>query len=117
MRIGVPKEIKYHDPERVQGDYLLGLLMPYVQRFRSVGDVRGKGLMIALDLVADKNSREPKDPSTGFAYRIAAAARRNGLMIRPYGSKIIASPPLIFKREHCDELAGALEKAFAEEDV
>lgn len=99
---------------KVQGEYLLKKLQPFADKFNSVGDVRGIGLMVALDLVVDKQTREPVDPK--FATAIAAAARKEGLMIRPYGNKIMASPPLTYTTAHCDELVEKLERAFVEVD-
>lgn len=101
---------------KLQGDYLLGKLKPLADKFKSVGDVRGKGLMIALDLVSDKATREPIDPTNGFADKVSAVARSQGALVRPVGSKIILSPPLTFQQEHCDQLADALDKAFTEVD-
>jgi adenosylmethionine-8-amino-7-oxononanoate aminotransferase len=99
---------------KLQGEYLLKRLSPFVDKFRAVGDVRGKGLMMTLDLVRDKRTRESIDPAQGLQYDLAAAARRNGLMVRPYGPRITLSPPLIFSSTHCDELVAGLEKAFSE---
>jgi len=99
---------------KVQGDYLLRRLTPFIDKFRYVGDVRGKGLMMTIDLVSDKRTRENVDPAAGLQYELAAAARRNGLMVRPYGPRITLSPPLIFTRAHCDELVAGLEKTFSE---
>jgi adenosylmethionine-8-amino-7-oxononanoate aminotransferase len=96
----------------LQGDYLLKRLKPFEERFAAVGEVRGKGLMIALDLVSDKKTREPIDPQAGYAGRVAAAARAAGAMVRPVGTKIILSPPLVFQREHADLLVDALDRAF-----
>jgi len=101
---------------RVQGEYLLDLLMPMVEKYPSVGDIRGKGLMIALDLVVDKETREPINPEGDFANDIASVARREGVMVRPVGTKIILSPPLIFSQENCDQVAAALDTAFGEID-
>jgi len=101
---------------KVQGAYLLNALQPMVEKFKSVGEIRGKGLMIAIDLVVDKNTREPVDPTSGFADKIAAAARAAGVLIRPVGTKIILSPPLIFQQAHCDQLVEALNIAFTEID-
>jgi adenosylmethionine-8-amino-7-oxononanoate aminotransferase len=95
-----------------QGAYLMEKVRP-LTRFPAVGDVRGKGLMIAIDLVKDKKTREPIDPLGGYADRIAAAARAQGALVRPVGTKIILSPPLVFQREHVDVLADALEFAFS----
>ena len=65
--------------------------------------------MIALDLVVDKETREPIDPAGEFANDVAAVARREGVLVRPVGTKIILSPPLIFSQEHCDKVADALK--------
>ena len=101
---------------RVQGEYLLNLLKPLEEKFLSVGEVRGKGLMIALDLVADKETREPIDPNGGFANTLAAAVREAGALVRPVGTKIILSPPLVFRQEHCDQLCAALYTGFEKVD-
>lgn len=99
-----------------QGAYLLECLKPFESRFKSVGEVRGKGLMIALDLVTNKETRESIDPSGPFAYDLAAVARREGVLVRPVGSKIILSPPLVVTQSHCDQLVAALDVAFSEVD-
>jgi putrescine---pyruvate transaminase len=98
-----------------QGEYLLKRLKTFADKFRSVGDVRGKGLMIALDLVKDKQTREPVDPK-GLPIKIQAAGRDNGILVRPYGSMVILSPSLVFTKQHCDELADALEKTMCQVD-
>ena len=97
-----------------QGAYLMAKLQPFVERFAAVGDVRGKGLMIALDLVSDKKSREPIDPRGGYANRVAAIARAEGALVRPVGTKIILSTPLVFEAQHVDVLVNALETAFSQ---
>lgn len=99
-----------------QGDYLLEKLKPFADKFASVGDVRGKGLMVALELVVDKKTRQPVDPAQGFANEIAKAARNNGVLVRPFGQRIILAPHLVYTREHCDQLIDALDKAFTEVD-
>ncbi|HVO46597.1 MAG TPA: aspartate aminotransferase family protein [Steroidobacteraceae bacterium] len=96
-----------------QGAYLLERLKPFEQRFAAVGEVRGKGLMIALDLVKDKSTREPIDPQDGYASAVAAHTRAAGALVRPVGTKIILSPPLVFTREHVDALVGALESGLS----
>lgn len=95
------------------GEYLLGALKPFEERFAAVGEVRGKGLMLALDLVKDKGTREPVDPGEGYAQRVAAIARDEGAMVRPVGTKIILSPPLVLEREHADTIVAALEAGFS----
>ncbi len=97
------------------GTYMLEQLQSLTQ-FPSVGEVRGKGLMLAIDLVVNKQTRESVNPLDGLAYAIANAAHKAGLIIRPAGTKLIISPPLIFTNEHVDELTNALHSAFEEAD-
>ena len=99
-----------------QGAYLLELLKPFEQRYKSVGEVRGKGLMIALDLVQDKMTREPIDPESGYASAVAAETRAAGALVRPVGTKIILSPPLVYQAEHVEALVAALDAGFRKVD-
>ncbi|MDR9179787.1 aminotransferase class III-fold pyridoxal phosphate-dependent enzyme [Burkholderia multivorans] len=96
-----------------QGAYLLEALQPFVQRFAAVGEVRGKGLMLALDLVADKTTREPIDPLSGYANAVAEVAREHGVLVRPVGTKIILSPPLVIEQPELDRIVDALAAGFA----
>jgi len=95
------------------GAQLLEHLQPLVDRYAVVGDVRGKGLMIALDLVTDKATRQPLDPATGLATRIADEARRGGVLVRPIGNKIVLSPPLTLTSEEAGVIVQALDHALA----
>ena len=101
----------------IQGDYLLDALQSFVERHESIGEVRGKGLMLAIDLVKDKNTREPIDPQLGYAYAIAEAARRYGAIVRPVGTKIILSPPLVIQRPDLDRIVDALDQAFKQTPI
>ncbi|HVO47974.1 MAG TPA: aminotransferase class III-fold pyridoxal phosphate-dependent enzyme [Steroidobacteraceae bacterium] len=96
----------------LQGKALLELLKPFEDRFEAVGEVRGKGLMIALDLVKDRNTREPLDPRAGYAALVASLTREEGAIVRAVGSMIILSPPLVFRELHVEALANALDRAF-----
>lgn len=92
------------------GKSLLEQLLPLKGAFEAVGDVRGKGLMLALDLVADKVSRTPLEPE-GFPVRVAEAARCRGVMVRPVGNTIILSPPLTLNVEEADLIARTMRDA------
>jgi adenosylmethionine-8-amino-7-oxononanoate aminotransferase len=96
-----------------QGEYLLSKLKPFVDKYAAVGEVRGKGLMVALDLVVDKATREPVDPMGGYANRVAEIARENGVLVRPVGTKIILSPPLVIQQPQLDAIVSALDAGFA----
>lgn len=96
----------------IVGAHLLEQLQPLEKTFDIVGEVRGKGLMLALDLVADKSTRQPINPMDGEAARIAETARQEGVLVRPVGTKIILSPPLTLTKGEADTIANALETAF-----
>lgn len=96
------------------GKYILDQLRPFTERYESVGDVRGKGLMIAIDLVKDKETRESIDPTDSYAYDVAAVARSAGAIVRPVGPKIILSPPLTINQDQADMVVNALVRGFDE---
>jgi putrescine aminotransferase len=74
-----------------------------------VGEARSIGLVGAIEIVADKLSRErfPKDTGAGSVCRDFCFA--NGLVMRPVGDTMIVSPPLVMEHSHIDEL---VEKAW-----
>jgi len=100
-----------------QGEYLLDALRPFVDRFDTVGDVRGKGLLVAVDLVADKSTREPVDLMGGYPNRVCDIARAHGALLRPMGSVIVAAPPLIADRTHLDTIVAALAAGLEQETL
>lgn len=69
-----------------------------------VGESRGKGLMGALEIVADKETREPYDPKVGAGAKINAAATEAGLIVRAIGDTIAFTPPLIITESQINEL-------------
>lgn len=72
-----------------------------------VGDVRGKGLMAALELVSDRASKKPADKKIMGA--IADAVYEAGVMIRVSGNNIILSPPLILTARDVETIAAGLD--------
>ncbi|MGD9945999.1 MAG: aminotransferase class III-fold pyridoxal phosphate-dependent enzyme [Burkholderiaceae bacterium] len=94
------------------GRYLLERLQE-LMRYPHVGDVRGKGLMTAVELVVDRQSKEMLMAYSPYAQALMAAAREEGAIIRVQGNRLILSPPLIFTRDHVDEALHVLHRAFA----
>jgi adenosylmethionine-8-amino-7-oxononanoate aminotransferase len=99
-----------------QGAYLLGRLQKELMGFPSVGDVRGKGLMICVEMVTDKKSAEAYPSGHPFPTSIYQHCKNHHVLVRLLAHKIILSPPLIFSKQHCDTVADALRNAFAELD-
>lgn len=95
------------------GEYLLSQLQAFPEEFPLVGDVRGKGLMLALDLVDDQKTRMPVS-DVSVTYRLVELARDAGAVVRPCGTKIILAPPLVIDRAGCDLLISALRTAFTQ---
>jgi len=83
----------------------------------SVGDVRGKGLFWAVDLVKDQKTREPfntySDKVSGkplLVDQIAAKMLADGVVIQAWVSHFVIAPPLIVTREELDKGIAALDK-------
>lgn len=78
-----------------------------------VGEVRGIGLIGALELVKDKNTKAPFDPKAGVGAYFHDRARDEGLLIRNMIDVIGICPPLIIGEADIDEMLGCLERALA----
>jgi adenosylmethionine---8-amino-7-oxononanoate aminotransferase len=59
-----------------------------------VGDIRQMGFMVGIELVADKKTRQPFDPSRRIAHEICFKLRSRGMILRPLGDVIVLMPPL-----------------------
>jgi 4-aminobutyrate aminotransferase-like enzyme len=98
---------------RIVGEYLSSKLQELKDKYQIIGDVRGMGLMQALELVKDRHTKEP-DPES--ALRALEQTRRRGVLIGRgglYGNVLRIGPPLIATKSHIDELIAALDAAFA----
>jgi putrescine aminotransferase len=82
-------------------------------RYPQVGDIRGKGLMAALELVSDRASKAPLMVATPFARALVEAARSEGAIVRIQGNRLILSPPLVFTPADVDETVRILHAAIA----
>jgi len=76
-----------------------------------VGEVRGIGMLGAVELVRDKHSRERLAPDSEGAVYCRNIANDEGLMVRQTGDAMITAPPLICSRREIDDLVGMLAKA------
>ena len=76
-----------------------------------IGDVRGIGLMLCLDLVSDRGSKTPLDKKRVDA--IFEAAYAGGVMIRASGNNIILSPPLVIDSDHVTTIVTAIDDAIS----
>ena len=78
---------------------------------RIVGQVRGRGMFAAVELVSDKGSRERLAPESAGAVYCRNMANAGGLMVRQTGDAMIIAPPLVCNREEIDSLVLMLGEA------
>jgi 4-aminobutyrate aminotransferase len=94
------------------GDYFIGRLRELQQRFPCIGDVRGKGLMIGMELVTDRTSRAP---AKKLCEAVLTRAYHHGLLLLSCGASTVRFiPPLMINRGHVDEALSLLEPALRE---
>src|SRR5215469_4023283 len=94
------------------GEYFLGRLRELQQRFECIGDVRGKGLMIGMELVT---SRAGRAPARALCDAVLTRAYHNGLLLLSCGQSTVRFiPPLMINRAHVDEALVLLERALTE---
>jgi putrescine---pyruvate transaminase len=95
------------------GAYLLGRLDDIKRRHPNIGDVRGKGLMIGIELVADPETRRPFDLAENFGARIWDRCVGKGVLIRNLADTFIISPPLTLTTEHADKIVDTFDAAIS----
>ncbi len=92
---------------------LAGVLAAGLERFAAhphVGEVRQRGTMVGIELVADRSTRQPFDPDRRVGEAVCRAARDHGLVIRPLGDVVVVMPALSMTLEEAGLL---LERLWA----
>jgi 4-aminobutyrate--pyruvate transaminase len=82
-----------------------------------VGEVRGVGLIAAIELVSDKSAKTPFPPSAALATYLAERAHAHGLVVRPLGDAVALCPPLIIEPAQIDEMLARFERALRETET
>jgi adenosylmethionine-8-amino-7-oxononanoate aminotransferase len=109
------------EASRTKGERLLKELTAALAEDPHVGDVRGLGLMIGIELVDDRSSRRPFDRSKQATERVVAAARDLGLVLYPStgcadgtnGDLVMLGPPFVITEGELDEALEKTTKAIA----
>lgn len=76
-----------------------------------VGEVRGRGYLAGVELVADRATRRPFDPAAGIGAQVELAARQRGLIVRNMGDVIALSPPYILDEGQLRWIGATLREA------
>ena len=104
-------EEQYLDNAAEVGQYTLDALAEIQVRRPSIGDVRGKGLMIGVDFVKDKNTKEPNTELRDMAENIAY---EHGLLLLGCGKSVTRlAPPLSITKKEIDEALDIFEQVIA----
>ena len=90
-----------------RGVELLGGLIELSARHELIGDVRGRGLMCALELVSDRLRKTPA--AKDVVQKVYDAAYDAGVMVRTSGPNIIMSPPLVITAKDVARIVSALD--------
>ncbi|ESX58118.1 aspartate aminotransferase family protein [Mesorhizobium sp. M0924] len=96
-----------------KGAYLLARLKAEFAQNPIVGEVRGIGMLAALEFVADRGTKASFDPDLKVGARISQAARDRGLIARamPHGDILGFAPPLVMTEAEIDEMVGIAKAA------
>lgn len=101
------------------GGYFKARLLELAERHAMIGDVRGLGLLLGVELVRGRESKEPFPPAWGVGKRVGAATLERGLVSYPgagtadgvAGDHLLYAPPLVITREQVDEVVGILDES------
>jgi len=92
------------------GAFMLDRLKTFQDKFDFVSDVRGKGLMIGMELTKNKNSKEKLDKK--YTQMIFQECLKRGLILMGYNPDIRINPPLVITQEIAEEGIEIMEEVF-----
>ncbi|SNB77808.1 4-aminobutyrate---pyruvate transaminase [Arboricoccus pini] len=111
------EEMNVVDHVRAMGQRLRSHFADMATRFPMIGDVRGEGLMLGIELVADRETRQPFAPELLAGQNFDRIAYDNGLIGRCMGDTLGFSPPLIIEADEIDQVADLCEKSLKQLQV
>ncbi len=94
------------------GAYTKAGLQKLQDQYDTIGDVRGRGLFLSVDLVKDRASKTP-DPDT--ARQMANLMKGEGVLLSTHGryeNTLKIRPPMVFSKENADQLLATLDACF-----
>ncbi|MHB8124970.1 MAG: adenosylmethionine--8-amino-7-oxononanoate transaminase [Desulfitobacteriaceae bacterium] len=94
--------------------HLAQILNGKLEQFKAlshVGDIRQKGLMVGIELVKDKLTKEPYTLEENIGHQVILEARRHGLIIRPLGNVIVLMPILAMSEEELSQVVSITYQA------
>ncbi len=104
-------EQRLHEHAAVVGAEMLAALQVLKEKYRFVGEVRGKGLLLAIELVRDPKTREPLEKA--HCEWIFHECLKRGLLTMAYAPRVRINPPLVISREQALEGVAIFDEVFA----
>jgi adenosylmethionine-8-amino-7-oxononanoate aminotransferase len=101
------------DHVRAMSERLAQALEP-LSSLAHVGDIRQRGLMVGIELVRDRQSKEEYPYEERVGHRVCIAGRKRELMLRPLGNVVVLIPPLSIAPSEIDFLADGVREAIRE---
>ncbi len=86
----------------------LSAMLATLRKLNHVGDVRQKGFMVGIELVADKATRAPFEPRRRVGVEVCQRIRRHGVILRPLGDVMVLMPPLAMSIEDLARIVQAV---------
>lgn len=112
--LAVMRDEALQENARIVGAALLERLNDLKHRYEAIGDVRGKGLMLAIEMVSDRDAKTPDRDTTTAVFE---ACRDQGLILSKSGpsqSVLRMVPPLCLSLDDVDAVADGLDQAFSQ---
>jgi taurine--2-oxoglutarate transaminase len=111
QRLGLVDRARQLEP------FVAGLLQELKARHKSIGDIRGKGLFWAVDLVKNQHTREPFNTYTDkisgkplLVDQIAGKMLAEGVIMQSWVSHFVIAPPLIIDKDEIERGIGTLDR-------
>lgn len=112
--LDVLEEENLHTHATQMGDYMRERLERLAEHHPTIGDIRGRGLIVGVDLVTHRKSREP---ARATARAVLDRMRERGVLVGStgrHGNVLKIRPPMVFSREHADLLIDTLDSVLRE---
>ena len=100
----------------INGAYLQTKLNALKENHPTIGEVRGRGLLIGVEIVQDPATKELFPESADLPGKLTAALTRNGILCRA-GNVVNFAPPLVITQEQCDDLVARFDAALGETEA
>ena len=108
--IAIIEREKLVENSDMQGNYILEGLKDRFSNYPIVGDIRGIGLLLGVEMVVDKKTKTLFPPEVKFPSRAFAKLESEGMLARDFESTILLTPPLCITKSDADEIINIMDR-------